>query len=367
MKIVLFIDSLTSGGAQRQLTCLARLLTGQGHDVSVLVYYDKAFFKAVLDQEPRIPVHLLKWSGQFSRLFEVWKFMRREGPQLVISFLHVPNFLSSLVRICGVGFNLIVSERDNDLKAPNLRVKCRLWMHRAADFVVPNSHAQAAYLNRYAPFLKSKLSVISNCVDLDSLAATPALEKTGDCDCLKLVILARIEEQKNGLRLAQALGEYEKTRADLPQIVVDWYGRENHAAQGVRPAIEEQLRNSGALDRIRFHDAVKDVGAVYRSADALCLPSLHEGCANVICEAMASGLPVLASRAGDNAWLVKHEENGYIFDELCVEAIVDAFRSFARMTAARRLEFGRSSRLRAEEMLSKERFVQEWSELIEIV
>lgn len=367
MKIVLFIDSLTSGGAQRQLTCLARLLTGQGHDVSVLVYYDKAFFQAVLDQKPKIPVHLLKWSGQFSRLFEVWKFMRRERPQLVISFLHVPNFLSSLVRICGGGFNLIVSERDNDLKAPNLRVKCRLWMHRAADFVVPNSHAQAAYLNHYAPFLKAKLSVISNCVDLDFLAATPAVEKTGDCDCLKLVILARIEEQKNGLRLAQALCAYEKTRGDLPRIDVDWYGRENHAAQGVRSAIEEQLRRSGNPNGIRFHDTVKDVGAVYRLADALCLPSLHEGCANVICEAMASGLPVLASDAGDNAYLVEDGSNGFIFDGLSVESIVNTFRNFVYMTDAQRLEFGRSSRLRAEEMLSKERFVQEWNELIEVV
>lgn len=367
MKIILFIDSLTSGGAQRQLTWLARLLKTQGHDVSILIYYEKYFFKDILDEDPAIPLHLIRWSGQFSRLFQTWKFLRKERPEVVISFLHVPNFLSSLVRLCGGGFRLIVSERDNDLKPPTLRVKCRLWMHLVANSVVPNSHAQATYLNTHAAFLNSKVRVISNCVDLDTL--DPSLDTVDNRDdaCLKLVVLARIEEQKNGLRLAQALAEYDKTRGDLPQIDVDWYGRENHAKQGVRAAIEEHLRGSGALKRIRFHDPVKDVKAIYRSADALCLPSIHEGCANVICEAMASGLPILASGAGDNAYLVEDGTNGFIFNELEVSGIVAALKCFAELSLKQRVEFGRSSRLRAERMLSKERFVKEWSELIEVV
>lgn len=367
MKIVLFIDSLTTGGAQRQLTWLARLLKGQGHDVSVLVYYDKAFFQETLDAEPKIPVYLLKWSGQFSRLFQAWKFMRKERPEVVISFLHVPNFLSSLIRLFGVRYRLIVSERNNDLKAPNLRVRCRLWMHRVADRVVPNSHAQAAYLNMHAAFLNPKIRVISNCVDLDALAPSGDASEETKRDCLKLVILARIERQKNGIRLAQALFEYEKERGGLPRIDVDWYGRENHAAQGVRSEIEEQFKRSGFVDGIRFHDAVKNVRSVYRSADALCLPSLHEGCANVICEAMASGLPILASDAGDNGYLVKDGNNGFIFDGLNVSTIVKALKRFAAMDVEARLKFGRASRARAEAMLSKERFIKEWSELLEEV
>ncbi|MEC8189658.1 MAG: glycosyltransferase family 4 protein [Verrucomicrobiota bacterium] len=367
MKIVLFSDSLTSGGAQRQLTFLARILKGKGYEVDVLVYYDKGFFREILEAEPAIPVHLLKWSGQLDRIIKVWKFMRSKKPEVVISFLHVPNFLSSLIRLLGGGYRLIVSERNNDLLAPSLRAKCRFWMHRIADNVVPNSHAQAAYLNKHAAYLNPKIRVISNCVDLKLFVPSIDAAKEINCDSIKVVVVARIEEQKNGVRLAQALAEYEKTRGHLPRMEVDWYGRENHAAQGVRSAIEEQLRSCGHLDGIRFHDPVKNVQSVYVSADLLCLPSLHEGCANVICEAMAFGLPILASDAGDNAYLVEDGTNGFIFEGLNVSTIVEALKRFAAMDVDSRLEFGRASRARAETMLSKERFLREWCELIEEV
>lgn len=368
MRIVLFIDSLTSGGAQRQLTWLARLLKDVGHDVSLLIYYDKPFFNWVLEEAPVIPVYQIKWKGQLTRLYKVWKFLRQANPDLVISFLHVPNFLASIVRLVGGRFRLIVSERNNDLASPSLRVGLRLRMHSVADVVVPNSFAQSNYLAKHAPYLKSKMRVISNCVDLDLLARRGSVRVVERSPSqLRLVVLARIDEQKNGLRLAKALGEYNRTRGDLPIVRIDWYGRESHMLKGIRAEIDTLLEEVGIEDLFFFHEPVENIVSVYHAADALCLPSLHEGCANVICEGMAAGLPILASSAGDNPYLVEHEKNGLIFDGFEVGTIVKALIRFAEMSHEERSDFGRASRVRAEQMLSKERFLKEWTGLIESV
>ena len=53
---------------------------------------------------------------------------------------------------------------------------------------------------------------------------------------------------------------------------------------------------------------------IYRSADCLVNPSLYEGMPNVVLEAMACGLPVIASRVPGNDAVVRHGETGWLFD-----------------------------------------------------
>ena len=56
-----------------------------------------------------------------------------------------------------------------------------------------------------------------------------------------------------------------------------------------------------------------DVALLYQKVDLFCLPSIIEGFPNVICEAMASGLPVICSNVCDNPFIVKSQENGFLF------------------------------------------------------
>jgi glycosyltransferase involved in cell wall biosynthesis len=53
---------------------------------------------------------------------------------------------------------------------------------------------------------------------------------------------------------------------------------------------------------------------IYRSADCFVNPSLYEGMPNVVLEAMACGLPVIASRVHGNDAVVRHGETGWLFD-----------------------------------------------------
>lgn len=364
MRIALFIDSLTSGGAQRQLCWLARLLREAGASVQVLVYYPHNFFRSHLEDDLRILVHQIEWNSQLDRFRKVRRYMKAQKPDVVISFLHVPNMLSEICRISlSSSFKLIASERNHDLGVPNLRVWARLLSHHTANAVVANSHAQSGFLCRHAQWLKDRVSVITNCVDLEHFKLEPALEASGH-STLRMAMIGRFVEQKNGMALAEGLALYEAKRGTLPQIQIEWYGSDPARESGIKTGIVEAI-DRHQLQKVFFlNEPTKDVRSIYKQVDCLCLASLHEGCANVICEAMACGLPVLASRAGDNDYLVKDGVNGILLEGTTAQAIADGFERFAKLGSQVIEEMGLASRLRAEELLSPKRFGEEWLGLI---
>ena len=129
--------------------------------------------------------------------------------------------------------------------------------------------------------------------------------------------------------------------------------------------LEITISRRGLGNVFRLHDEVKDVAPLYHSADVFCLPSLHEGTSNVICEAMSSGLPVLASRVSDNPRLVRDGESGFLFDPMSPKDIAGAIMRFADMSIEGRRRMGVTGRKMAEGMLSPDVRTDRYVELIE--
>ena len=117
--------------------------------------------------------------------------------------------------------------------------------------------------------------------------------------------------------------------------------------------------------RFRLHGPVKDVERLYWQSDVVCLPSLHEGCSNVLAEAMACGVPVLASRISDNVRLVEDGVNGFLFDPMSAEDIADKVLRFSRLSPVERKRLGEEGRRLAHSMLSVDVFVDRYVGLIE--
>jgi glycosyltransferase involved in cell wall biosynthesis len=74
----------------------------------------------------------------------------------------------------------------------------------------------------------------------------------------------------------------------------------------------EQVKSLGLSDRVRFLGWRPDVDEIMTCFDLLALPSLNEGMGRVLVEAMAVGLPIVATRVGGIPDLVKHGENGLL-------------------------------------------------------
>lgn len=89
-----------------------------------------------------------------------------------------------------------------------------------------------------------------------------------------------------------------------------------------------------------------DVPALLKSFDLFVQSSLFEGMSNTILEAMASGLPVIASNTGGNGELVADHSNGFLFPVGDVTALTDGLRRYLS-DAALRAAHGRESRKRS--------------------
>src|SRR5690606_23992237 len=92
--------------------------------------------------------------------------------------------------------------------------------------------------------------------------------------------------------------------------------------------LEAMLRGAGALEATWFAGERGDVPAWLGLMDLFCLPSLAEGISNGILEAMACGLPVVATDVGGNAELVEHDVTGCLMDDFDAATMACAIEAY---------------------------------------
>ena len=192
-------------------------------------------------------------------------------------------------------------------------------------------------------------------------------------------MLGRFAPQKNVLRFIEAVDVVCSRHPEL-NLEVDWYGKRpvgqevphrgwgrRHRARmvGYFKSVEKGVSQRMMKRRFRLHDPRNEVRELYADADAVCIPSLHEGCSNVIGEAMACGVPVLASRVSDNVRLVEDERNGFLFDPLSIEDMASTIVRFGSLSVEERISMGQEGRKMAEELLSQSLFVARYVELVD--
>ena len=378
-RITFVIDQLNSGGAQRDLVSLAVDLKRRGYSIQVLFYWEDYFFASELE-DADIAFRHVHFRSKMHLVYAMRKAIHASMPDVVIGFLHGPGMLAELSVLFSREFALIVLELSLDKKGWNLRRMVRYQLHRLSDAVVCNSYSQMEVMTELAPYLNDRLQVIVNGVDLGRFKPVDvAAVASGGSDRLRILVIGRFQAVKNPLRLLDAIEIVRNERCDL-DVTVDWYGDPTYGdktrirAGGDMSAqrsssyyreLEVAISQRGFDDVFRLHGEVKDVAPLYHLSDVFCLPSLHEGTSNVICEAMSSGLPVLASRVSDNPRLVRDGENGFLFDPMSPKDIAGAIMRFVDVPIEGRRRMGATGRKMAEGMLSPDVRTDRYVELIE--
>lgn len=363
MRILCFIDNLASGGAQRQLCVLACLLKKQGFEVHVMTYFKADFYSHLLE-ENNIGESVIRWSNRISRFLSVRKAIIKWNPDVVIAFLNTPSFMAEISGIPKRSFSLIVSERNTTTRI-SMGTYCKWLMHLTADRIVVNSNSQMQVLSKKAPFLKKKLITITNAVDLETYQP---LQK-GFNNHLKLLVVARFEEQKNTSRFLDAIKMLRNYHPNL-KFSVDWFGNKFYRfgkptkKSRVYIDMKNRIKVNGLENFITLHDPVKNIVPIYQFCDVLCLPSISEGFSNVIGEAMACGKPILASDVGDNAIMVEDDVNGYLFNPYDSKSIAKTIEKFIALDDSKKSSMGIESRQRAETILSPDKFIQKYLEIL---
>lgn len=355
-KILCLIESLGSGGAERQLTSLATMLKGQGYEVEVWYYVQKDFFVPILNDNGVGTRFLVDAANPRKRFFAFHRHIKQWKPDTVISYSVSPSMIVCLMKLLGAKFRLVVSER-NTTQRLNKREKIKFLLYRWADVIVPNSHSQANFIDKNFYGLTNKVKVITNFVDTDKFC--PFIGPIPAHDEIKMICVGRLMPQKNILRIVDAIA---KVVTDGFTICVNWYGQDlqDEYSRQVHNAVKEK----GLENVLIFHKPTAAIEDEYRKADVFCLPSLYEGFPNVLCEAMCCGLPVICSRVCDNPSIVRENENALLFDPLDVGNMAATIEEFILRSSKEKEEMGEKSRTIALEKFSDSVFLNQYINVI---
>jgi glycosyltransferase involved in cell wall biosynthesis len=366
MKVLMIIDHFGPGGAQRQMVELACGMKRNGHEVEMFIYFPQHDFFRPLLREHRIAVHEYpKGRGfSFGVLARLISHLRSRRFDAAVSYLSASNIYAELAMPFSGGTRLVVSERTSrhDDKSA-LSAFVRRAMHSLADKVVANSRTHSDWL-KGKWWLKNKAVCIYNGLNLqDFRPACAAVAEGGE---LRLVGIGRVGPEKNILKLIAALSILQAEFGVTPQV--SWAGSRDHSRTGRRYCREID----DALDALpevhsRWHwlGVQADVPGLLRRHHALIHPSLYEGLPNAVCEALASGVPVLASNVCDHPLLVADGERGFLFDPGSPHSIAAAVAKFSALSGDERRRFSLNSRAYAVANLSVEKMVGAYERLLE--
>ena len=184
------------------------------------------------------------------------------------------------------------------------------WSRRDVARVIAVSHQNANVLVQYYHLPPSNIEVVYNGVDLDEYSAasptTPTLRQElglGD-DQPVILVLARLQPSKGHRFLIQAAPDI---LAQFPNAHFVFAGSpDDHTL------LDQQVAQANLTDKFSILGHRADVVNLLRSSDVFVLPSLAEGFALSIIEALAAGLPVVATQVGGAAEIIVHGGNGFL-------------------------------------------------------
>lgn len=294
MKILIFISSLSAGGAERFCSNMANHWIGRGWEVTVVTNYGMAEdFYTLNSQVKRIPMNLgigsrnlpMAMLNNWRRIRALRSILRSENAEIALSLLDQNNVLLALASYGLRRSKTIGSERIHPAQfpIPKLWGLLRRRTYGLLDAVVVLAEETARWVEENTN--ARRIEVIQNPVvwPMDSLPpAVPPPRKTG----FRLLAAGRLHPQKQFHLLIES---FRQLAPEFPawQLVIVGEGPE-------RGRLQDLIRTSGFADRVLLAGRVGNIGDWYQAADVFVMTSLYEGFPNTLVEAMAHGVPVVS-------------------------------------------------------------------------
>ncbi len=196
----------------------------------------------------------------------------------------------------------------------------RFNVRRAATVVVTSAYSQAIATSRYG-ISPDRVRIVPEGIDWRSWAE-PESVIPGDASRARppvVLSVARQYPRKNTRRLLEAMP---RVREQVPECVCRIVGGGPELPRLLR--LRARLGLESCVELLGEIPAAERVRAEYQAADVFCLPSLQEGFGIAFLEAMASGLPVVASRDGAVPEVVPDGKAGVLIDGRSSDAIAAA-------------------------------------------
>lgn len=271
IRLVILLEDLEFGGTQRYATNLLREMDRGWFAPEVWTLRGGDGLLGAM-RETEVPVVRLtdgKRVGPLA-LARLALRLRRERPDLLYTLTVIPNIWGRVLA-AALGIRVVVGYRSLD---PDQHERI---LHRLAKRIIPNAHVLGQQLTQTFGVEPGRVTVIPNGVDSEHFSPDGAARSEEPL----VLCVARLVEDKDIPNLLEA---FRRTLARVPGARLDVIG------DGRAP--------SDPPPNVRFLPGTEDVRAHMRRAWVFALASKREGSPNALLEAMACGLPVVATQVG---------------------------------------------------------------------
>lgn len=328
------IFSLDVGGLENGLVNLINHLPEQRFRHAVICLTGYTDFRLRIRRNEVTCYSLDKPAGiAVGMYYKLWRLLRKLQPDIV----HTRN-LAALegqlpAALAGVPIRIHGEHgrEMNDLDGGNKKYQWLRRLHKPlVHHYVALSRDLESYLCDTIGIAPDKISQIYNGVDTTLFSPVRGARGALPCpgfdapDLFIIGTVGRMQEVKNQLTLARAfillLAKIPNARAQLRLVMV--------GDGPLRAEVQRLLQQAGVCDLAWLPGVRDDIPEIMRELDVFVLPSLAEGISNTVLEAMASGLPVVATRVGGNPELVETDGTGWLVPPGDPEAMAEALHYY---------------------------------------
>jgi glycosyltransferase involved in cell wall biosynthesis len=300
--VVVMLTSFDIGGTERQTVELVRRLDRERFRVHVACFHRRG---ALLEDLPAsvaiesFPLDGFRSPGAVRQLLRFTSWCRSIGACLV----HTCDLYANMFGLSGArlaGITTRIGSRRDVITGDKTRLQLAGQRHayRLAHAIVANSAAAAAQLAREG-VPDEKVRLIPNGVDTERFGRARSARPIR-----RVVMVANLRPEKGHDVLLAAVPRILAVHPDAEFVL---------AGSGpCRDALESQARAGGVDRRVRFLGECRNVPEVLADGDLFVLPSRTEAMPNAVIEAMAAGLPVVASDVGGIPELIAHDRTGLL-------------------------------------------------------
>ena len=367
MRVLFFIDTLGSGGAQRQAVELAVRLVERGRiQARFAVYRADDFFRPRLDAAG-IEVSILPKALRYDPLFP--RHLRAELLEWPVDVVHaflLPPSLWALLAVRGLPAGmrpaLVTAERNERIATSPVEAALQRFVYRRADLVTVNAAPAATAIERRCGVPAEHIRYIPNGIDLDAWDKAMAEPCPLDLepDYFHVGMIGRIAPEKNHELFFDALARLDPALLRGWRV---WLIGAGAAGSAASRRLEKRARRAGLSEVLRFCPPQRGIASVMSRLSLLVLSSHFEGFPNVVLEAMASRLPVVATRVGDVPNMIEHGISGLIVPPRDAAALAEALLDVYRLGGPRRVSLGAAARARVDERFGMDAIAQRYLEL----
>lgn len=316
MKILIFIDHLGEGGAERVASVLANKFSASSdNEINITLFVDKINY--VIDNiDKNVKINILKSdSNKFKRICNrvsgYIDVMKSFKPDIIYALGNVVSIYAVIAKkLSGCNCKLVVSERTDPSREPGSQIakKLRNICYGMADVLV----CQTEYAKKYFPmYIQKKSVVIPNPI-------SPDLYEWNGIDSKTIICACRLEKQKN---LYMLLDAYKMLHDKHSEFVLDIYGNGSMYEELQKYIIDNQLQNS-----VNLKGFSKDIKKLMSESYMYVSSSDYEGISNSMLEALGTGIPSVCTDCPvyGARMFINSGENGLLVDTGDVNGFYEA-------------------------------------------